>query len=53
MCAINPKHKEHFSIDVYTSTNMSENEFLELIAVKILEIEQQLNADMRLRWHIS
>jgi len=53
MCAINPKHQQHYTISVYTSIPMPEVDFNELVANKILAVENMLNLDMRLRWHVS
>jgi len=40
---------------VYTShaIDMTEGEFLNLTLDKLLHMEQNLNEDMRLRWHIT
>jgi hypothetical protein len=53
MCAINAKHERYFVISVYTSVEMGDKEFKLLIAQKMVEIETQLNKDMRLRWHVK
>jgi len=55
MCAINPKYQKHFRLSVYTShaIDMTEGEFLNLTLDKLLHMEQNLNEDMRLRWHIT
>jgi hypothetical protein len=53
MCAISPKHQKHFTLSVYTSLNMTEEEFLELIYAKVMLSEIELNADARLRWHVK
>lgn len=53
MCAINPKHQHEFTLRVYTSEAITEQAFHDLIMAKVLEAEQSLNADAKLRWHIS
>jgi hypothetical protein len=53
MCAINPKRQRHFTLSVYTSVTMTVEEWDELVQSKLFEVEQQLNADMRLRWHVK
>ena len=53
MCAINPKHQLHFKLSVYTSLDMSEQEFGILVLEKMTNLEVKLNQDMRLRWHIK
>jgi hypothetical protein len=53
MCAINPKQQHHFTLSVYTSVDMEHDEFMTRIAEKVMEAEQMLNQDMRLRWRIE
>jgi hypothetical protein len=53
MCAINPKHQHHFTLSVFTSIDMTEEQFLELTRIKAIELEINLNSDFRLRWHIK
>jgi hypothetical protein len=53
MCAINPKQQRHFTLSVYTSIVMSEEEFLDLVCRKTLAVELALNEDFRLRWHVA
>lgn len=54
MCAINPTHKKRLILDVYTAhPTMTEGEFLNLVLFKVLETEQELNKDGKLRWHIK
>jgi len=53
MCAINPKHEKHFTISVYTSLDMTEEEFNNMVRVKLVGAETALNSDMRLRWHVK
>jgi len=53
MCALNPKHEGYFVISVYTSVEMGDKEFKLLVTQKMIEIEAQLNQDMRLRWHVK
>jgi hypothetical protein len=53
MCAINPKHQKHFRISVYTSEDITEEAFRLRVLNKVLATEMALNADARLRWHIT
>jgi len=53
ICAINPKHEKHFTISVYTSLDMTEEEFNNMVRVKLVGAETALNSDMRLRWHVK
>jgi hypothetical protein len=53
MCAINPKHKRKFIINVYTSHEMTQEEFSKLVYNKLLVTEISLNKDGRLRWHVE
>ena len=53
MCAINPKREKHFTISVYTSLNIPEEEFNHLVAEMLVKTEMALNMDMRLRWHVK
>jgi len=53
MCAINFKHKRRFVLMVYTSINMTEEEFNRLVSEKAINAEFDLNKDMRLRWHLE
>lgn len=53
MCAINPKHTHTLVLKVYTSQDLGEAKFLELVRNRALEVEQFLNSDARLRWHLS
>ena len=53
MCALNPKRELHFSLAVYTALDMPVDEFRQLVFLKLLEAENRLNTDMRLRWHVE
>jgi hypothetical protein len=53
MCAINPKHEKHFTISVYTSLEIPEEDFRELVYEMLVRTEMTLNLDMRLRWHVK
>lgn len=54
MCAINPKFKKRFTLDVFTSDpEMSKEKFEQLVSEKALKTEMKLNEDMRLRWHVN
>lgn len=52
MCEINPKHSAFFKLEAFTSVNMTEQEFQNLVIDKLLKIEMQLNKDARFRFHI-
>lgn len=55
MCAINPKHKKRFVLDVYTSDpELTKREFLELAMDEAVRTEVQMNtANPHLRWHLK
>ena len=53
MCAINPKHEWHFTLSVYTSLDITKEQFQDLVISKVLELEARLNSDARLRWHVK
>ena len=53
MCAINPKHQKHLMLSVYTSADMTKEQFDHLVQTKAVIMEAELNQDMRLRWHVS
>lgn len=54
MCAINPTHKKRFILDVFTfAPQTTRQEFEQLVMEKTLIVEQLLNGDMRLRWHVK
>jgi antitoxin component HigA of HigAB toxin-antitoxin module len=46
-------HKMRLILDVFTTGNMTEKEFKNLVSKKSLIAERLLNADMRLRWHLK
>lgn len=50
MRAINPAH---FTLSVYTSQRIGDERFQEMVLAKLAELEQALNVDGRLRWHVS
>jgi hypothetical protein len=53
MCELNPAHTKIFRLEAYTSRrDMTEEEFVKLVCEKLIEVEQQLNADFRFRFHI-
>jgi hypothetical protein len=53
MCEINPVHTSIFRLEAFTSdSSMTFEEFENLIAQKLLEVEVELNKDMRFRFHI-
>jgi len=53
MCAINPKRQRHFTVSVYTSATLTDEQWDEMVADKLLHVEIWLNEDMMLRWHIK
>jgi len=53
MCAINPKRERHFILSVYTTVEMTKEQFDHLAAEKAVIMEAELNQDMRLRWHVK
>jgi len=53
MCAINPKRERHFTLSVYTTMDMTDEQFDHLVATKAVIAEAELNQDMRLRWHVK
>ncbi|HEU0048801.1 MAG TPA: hypothetical protein VFQ43_14520 [Nitrososphaera sp.] len=55
MCAIKPKHKKRFILDVYTSDpKLTKREFEQLAVQEAVETELQMNtANPRLRWHLK
>ena len=53
MCEINPKHTLIFRLEVYTSNpTMTKEEFLQLVAERLIQAEQDLNKDGKIRVHI-
>jgi len=53
MCEINPKHKMFFRLEAFTSSpDMTAEEFITEVAIKLLAVEIELNRDMRFRFHI-
>ena len=53
MCAINPRYQRHLTISVYTTHDMTEAEFVEMVYSKLFRIEVECNKDARLRWHLK
>lgn len=53
MCAINPTHKKRLILDVYTSQDVSEHDFLNKVWDRALKVEQALNEKADLRWHLK
>ena len=53
MCAINTKRQRHFTISVYTTAELTDRQWDEAVADKLFNIEQWLNQDATLRWHIK
>lgn len=53
MCEINPKHSAFFRLEVYTSNPATTaEEFLTEVMTRLLQMERQLNADGKFRFHI-
>jgi hypothetical protein len=53
VCEINPKHQAFFKLEAFTSNpNMTQEEFMEEVLNRLLEIEMKLNADGKFRFHI-
>jgi hypothetical protein len=52
MCEINPKHTKILRLEFFTSLDMSEEDFLLIIARIALEQEMMANKDARIRCHI-
>jgi hypothetical protein len=52
MCAINPKHKQFFSLEFYTAHGTKE-QFEELLAERLCWMEQAFNASGGIRVHIN
>jgi hypothetical protein len=53
MCAINPAHKKRFILDVYTSGDMSKEDFQDRAIGRALIAEIRLNERADLRWHVK
>lgn len=55
MCAINPKHKYSFRLDIYTAhgTRKEFDAMLDDVRTELLELEIKLNTKLKLRVHIS
>lgn len=53
MCEINPKHAAFFRLEAFTSNpEMTREQFDQAVAERLFAVEQQLNADGALRFHI-
>jgi hypothetical protein len=52
MCELNPKQTLLFNLEVFTSINMTKEEFQELVVPRLVAVENLLNADGRIRVHI-
>lgn len=53
MCAINPKRQLTFTLTAYTSHDLDEATWLALVMERALNVEQLLNLDGRVRWHLT
>lgn len=53
MCAINPKHHSRFVVDLYTSQELTDEQWTNLVMPRMLEIEQKLNEPGDVRAHVS
>jgi predicted nuclease of predicted toxin-antitoxin system len=52
MCEINPKHKAFFKIEAFTTANINDSEFMELVCKELSMLELQLNSNSSIRYHI-
>ncbi|MEN6445540.1 MAG: hypothetical protein ABFC98_05790 [Candidatus Cloacimonas sp.] len=52
MCEINPKRKEFFRLEFFTSTEISDEEWKGLIIERLLLLEQVFNLSGEIRAHI-
>jgi hypothetical protein len=52
MCEINPKRKQFFRLEFYTTKPMTQEEWNQLVLPKLLELEQKFNQSGEIRVHI-
>lgn len=52
MCEINPKHTKILRLEFFTSHNLSQEEFEQIVAGKVLDMEMMANTDGRIRCHV-
>ena len=52
MCEINPKHTMILRLEFFTSINMTQEKFEEIVCNVVLEMEAMANEDSRIRCHI-
>lgn len=53
MCAINPKHKKRFILDIYTSQEISKEQFDLLVFKAGVAMKIKLHKKGNLRWHVK
>lgn len=52
MCEINPKRKEYYQLEFFTSHDITDDEWNKIVIEKLLELEQAFNSDGRVRVHV-
>lgn len=52
MCEINPKRTRFYRIEFFTSEEISDEEWMEVVVGRILELEQSFNYSGKVRVHI-
>jgi hypothetical protein len=52
MCEINPKRAQFYRLEFFTSHNLSDETWTELITVRLVELEQAFNEVGSIRVHI-
>lgn len=52
MCEINPKRSQFFRLEFFTSIEMSDERWKELVLPKLLELEAAFNSSGEIRIHI-
>jgi hypothetical protein len=52
MCEINPKRSAYFTLEFFTSQDMTRDDWNQLVYERLLMLEQELNKDGRVRVHV-
>lgn len=52
MCEINPKRSEFFKLEFFTSQDITDSEWTNLVLERILKLEQEFNASGKIRVHV-
>ncbi len=52
MCEINPKRKEFFRLEFFTTHEMTDDQWYQLICEKLIKLEQAFNEKGNIRVHI-